>query len=91
MPLTHNIYTLGTALATRIVAPQNMSQEVHLHNMTKSSNQYIYLGGAAVTITNSIHIDPGESLALTLGPGDDLWAVSDPNGLEVGVLVVKQD
>ena len=83
-------HTLGTA-PVRIVPPSTQPQEVHIHNMTKSSNEYIFLGNSDVSDTNSIHIDPGESLALTLGPGDDLWAVSDPDGLEVGVLVVKQD
>jgi len=91
MPLSHNVYTLGTGVATQIVTPQTQSQEVHLHNMTKSSNEYIYIGGPTVSLTNSIHLDPGESLQIILGPGDSLYAVSDPDGLEVGVLTVKQD
>jgi len=65
---------------------------VYLHNMTKSSNEYIYLGGdSSITVNNSIHIDPGESINLQLGPNDSLYALSDPTGLELGVLVVKQD
>jgi hypothetical protein len=68
-----------------------MGQEVHLHNMTKSSNNYIHLGPSNITLTNSIHIDPGESITLTLGPGDDLYAFSDPDGLDLGILAVIQD
>jgi len=68
-----------------------MGQEVHLHNMTKSSNNYIHLGASNITLTNSIHIDPGESITLTLGPGDDLYAFSDPDGLDLGILAVIQD
>jgi heme/copper-type cytochrome/quinol oxidase subunit 2 len=64
-------------------------QEVTLHNMTKSSNEYIYIGPSTVTTTNSIHIDPGETLTINLASNDDLWAVSDPSGLVVGVLAVR--
>jgi len=91
MPIFTNNVTLGTA-AVQVVAPDIMQQEVHLHNMTKSSNEYIYLGGGSdITTSNTIHIDPGESITIWLGPGDPLYALSDPDGLELGILVVKQD
>lgn len=89
MPISHNIYTLGTA-PSLVVDSDNMTQEVHLHNMTKSSNEYIYIGGAAVATTNSIHLDPGDSMMLTLRPGDQLYALSDPDGLELGVLAIQK-
>jgi hypothetical protein len=64
MPLYSNLVTLGTA-AQMVVPPRSMGQEVHLHNMTKSSNNYIHLGGPwYITLSNSIHIDPGESITL---------------------------
>ena len=81
--------TLGTA-ATMIVPNDNMAQEVHLHNMTKSSNQYIHVGNSAVSTANSIHIDPGKDLTLMLRPGDALYAISDPSGLDVGVLRITK-
>jgi len=81
--------TLGTA-ATLIVPNDNMAQEVHLHNMTKSSNEYIYVGNAAVSTANAIHIDPGEDLTMMLRPGDSLYAISDPSGLDVGVLRITK-
>ena len=90
MPVYNQLLTLGTA-ASMVVPPRSMGQEVHLHNMTKSSNSYIHLGSSNITLTNSIHIDPGESITLSLGPGDDLYAFSDPSGLELGVLAVIQD
>jgi hypothetical protein len=90
MPLYTNNVTLGTA-PSLVVPPRVIPQQVYLHNMTKSSNQYIYLGGPNITTGNSIHIDPGESISLTLGPGDDLYALSDPSGLELGILAVIQD
>ena len=90
MPVKSSIFTLGTATATQIVEPDNMPQMVYMHNMTKSSNAYVFVGPSTVTTTNAIHIDPGDDLHIELRPGDDLWAVSDPDGLEVGVLTVTK-
>lgn len=89
MPIEHNLYTLGTA-PSLVVQNDNMPQEVHLHNMTKSSNEYVYIGGASVGTGNSLHLDPGESMTLTIRPGDQIYALSEPAGLELGVLVVKK-
>jgi len=81
--------TLGTA-ATLIVPAFHNAQEVHLHNMSKSSNQYIFVGSSAVGTANSIHIDPGDDLSFYLPAGDSIYAVSDPSGLDVGVLVLRK-
>lgn len=86
MPLTSKTVTLNNLTPTLIVDADNMVQEVHLHNMTKSSNQYIHFGGADMALANSIHIDPGESLTIRLFPTDRLFGMSDPTGLVVGVL-----
>jgi hypothetical protein len=83
-------HTLGTA-AARVVPPSTQPQEVHLHNMTKSSNNYIHLGNSDISLTNSIHIDPGESVEITLMSGQELYAISDPAGLVLGVLAVRHD
>lgn len=91
MPIFHNQFTCSVGTPVQICPPQLVAQEVHLHNLTKSSNEYIYIGTQSVSTANSIHLDPGASVSMTLGPGDDLWAVSDPGGLKIGVLAVKQD
>jgi hypothetical protein len=91
MPLFTRQVTLGTA-ATEIVGHDNMPHDVILHNMTKSSNQYIFYGNSDVSLTNSPHIDPGETIQFTLRAGDRLYALSDPSGLVVGVMDIrKQD
>ena len=90
MPLINAQITLGTA-ATEIVGHHNMPHPVILHNMTKSSNQYIYYGGPNVSTTNAPHIDPGETVRFTVRPGDRLYAVSDPAGLKVGVLDIRKN
>lgn len=89
MSVYHDRVTLGTA-AVEIVPAFHNAQYVMLHNMTKSSNEYVYVGSSAVGTGNSIHIDPGENLAMHLPPGDALFAVSDPSGLDVGVLVMRK-
>jgi hypothetical protein len=89
MTIFHSQVTLGTA-ATEIVGHDNMPHEVILHNMTKSSNSYIFYGGSAVSTTNAPHIDPGETIQFTLGPEDRLFAVSDPAGLVVGVMDIRK-
>jgi hypothetical protein len=90
MPLVHRQTTLGTA-ATEIVGHDNMAHDVILHNMTKSSNSFIFYGGADVSTTNAPHIDPGETIQFTLRPGDRLFAVSDPAGLVVGVMDIRKN
>jgi len=90
MPLQHRQVTLGTA-ATEIVGHDNVPHDVILHNMTKSSNQFIFYGGSAVSTTNAPHIDPGETIQFTLRPGDRLFAVSDPAGLVVGVMDIRKN
>ena len=90
MPIDSSTYTLSNTTPTLVVPNDNQAQEVHLHNMTKSSNEYIHIGGSSVGTAGSIHIDPGQNLVLNLRPGDELYAVSDPNGLELGVFRITK-
>ncbi len=69
--------------------PDNQRQVVYLHNMTKSSNEYIHIGNSDMTLLNSIHLDPGETIELQIPTGDSLYAMSDPDGLVVGVLQMQ--
>ena len=90
MTLVNRQVTLGTA-ATEIVGHDNMPHDVILHNMTKSSNEYIFYGGPDITTTNAPHIDPGETIQFTLRPGDRLYALSDPDGLVVGLMDIRKN
>lgn len=89
MPIHNANITLGTA-ASLIVGAYHNAERIYLHNMTKSSNEYIYVGGSGITTANSIHIDPGEDMVIDLPAGDELWALSNPDGLEVGILAVRR-
>ena len=85
MPIHTSQHTLGTATPVLIAGAHYMAQDVTIHNMTKSSNEYVYVGGPNVSIANGVHIDPGGTLQLKVQAGDALYAVSDPGGLKVGV------
>ena len=82
--------TLSNTVATEIVGHHNMPHDVILHNMTKSSNEFIHYGNADVTLLNSPHIDPGTTVQFTMRPGDRLFAMSNPNGLVVGVMDIRK-
>ena len=88
--ILHNRYTLTAGTPTEVVGPATQRQVAHFHNLTKSSNEFIYLGSQTVSTANSIHLDPGESKEITLEPLDTIWAVSAPSGLQLGVLIVRQ-
>jgi hypothetical protein len=90
MSMTNSIVTLsGTA---QLVAQASVNpQFVTLHNMTKSGNSYIHYGSINAGTANSPHIDPGETLQLQLLPGEALFALSDPTGLPLGVLIQRYD
>jgi len=90
MPIINSNVTLSNTTPTLVVEAHQNEQEVHLHNLTKSSNEYIHLGNSEMTLTNSIHIDPGETVRYNIPPGDELYAMSDPDGLELGVLRITQ-
>jgi len=90
MMIVSSQFVLSNTTPTKVVDASTSQQEVHLHNMSKSSNNFIHVGTSSVSTANSIHIDPASDMTLKLAPGDDLWAVSNPNGLTIGVLAVKR-
>ena len=84
------LHTLG-ATAIQVVPPSTQPQEVTMHNQNKSSNQYIHVGNADVSLLNSMHLDPAQTIKVTLMPNQALYALSDPAGLQLGVLAVRKD
>lgn len=86
MPIIASQITLGTATPALVVRSHHMAQDVSIHNQSKSSNQYAYIGGDSVSESNSIHIDPGETLQLKIQSGDVLWGISNVADLKVGVI-----
>jgi len=93
MAVRSRTFTLSISEAQRIVEPDEMPHDIVLHNATKSSNEYILMAGGsahAVGTANSMHIDPGQTVNMTLQVGDELWATSSPSGLVVQVLDIRK-
>ena len=93
MALESRKVTCSDTVAQRIVGADNMPHRAVLHNATKSSNEYIYIGGssAVANTTHGMHIDPGQTIYVDLAPNDEIWATSDPDGLEVQVLDMRRN
>lgn len=90
MPLITSQVTLGTA-AVEVVGSDNMPHDVIMHNMSKSSNEYIFYGASDVSVDNAPHLDPGQTVQFTMRPGDRLYALSSPAGLELGILDIRKN
>ena len=93
MALVSRNVTCSNVTPQRIVGADNMPHRAILHNATKSSNEYIYIGGSSAVAgtASGMHIDPGQTIYVDLAPNDELWATSDPNGLEVQVLDMRRN
>jgi hypothetical protein len=91
MPIKTAQFTLGSGVATLIVPSDTMSQLVRVHDHEHAQNSSIYVGAADVTLTTGLHIKSLETMELTLGPSDSLYAISDTAGVEVHVLRITQD
>ena len=86
--------TLSNVTATRIVGHDNMPHRAALHNATKSSNEYVYVAGGSALAFGTVagfHIDPGQTIYIDLAAEDELWATSDPDGLVVQVIDMRQN
>ena len=89
MTIASTQYTLGTAVAVKIVPAEGSIQEVHVHCETKQGNPIIYVGPAAISQSNGLHVEAGDTIKLSLPAGDDLWAVASTADTVAGVLRVK--
>jgi hypothetical protein len=91
MPVKTGQFTCSNVNRQKIVTASTQPQFVKLHNATKANNEYVFIGNDTLTLANGYHMDSGETIEVWLTPGDDLYAMSDPNGLRVHVLAVTQD
>lgn len=91
MPIYTGQFTLAQGVRVRIIPPETQPQNVCIHNHEHSQNSTIYVGNNTVTTTTGIHTRAGETSSITIGPGDELWAISDTSDVEMHVLRVTQD
>lgn len=91
MPISTAQFTLTANVARQIVQPDRMPQHVCIHNHEHAQNKQIFIGNSTVTTTTGIHAVATQTSMIMIGPGDDLWAISDENNVQIHILVVKQD
>lgn len=82
--------TLGT-VAQVIMGPSINPQLVFLHSQETATSRNIYFGGPTISATTGPHIESKESVYLKLHRGETLYAVGDPDGVVVGIMVQNQD
>lgn len=90
MPITTARFTLGTATATQIVAPDNQPQHVTIHEADHSESTTALLGASNVSAANGLHIHAAETLQFEVGPEDELWAISSQGAPVLHVMTITK-
>lgn len=92
MPVFTYAYNLAQNVRTLVVPASTQSQEVCIHNHEHSQSKEIFLGNSQVTTANGMHAVATQTSVITLGPGDDLYAISEETGtVNLRIMVVRQD
>jgi hypothetical protein len=91
MPITTTQFTLLAGVRQQIVSPSSQSQHVCIHNHEHSQNREAFIGNSSVTVTTGIHAVATQTSMITIGPGDDLWAITDDASVVMHILVIGQD
>jgi len=90
MPVSASRVTIPNGSSVQIADSDNMSQDVAITN-TNADNSIFIDGTDQVSAGQGFTIKPEESLSITLGPGDELFAIATADGVEANIIVVKAD
>ena len=93
MPIINRQVVCSNTTPVQLVGADNMPHDVIIHNATKSSNEYIWISGSSATAGTgtAMHIDDAQTVYMTLQPGDEIWAISTPNGLIAHVMDIRKE
>ena len=91
MALTNAQYTVPEDTRVKIASADNMPQQVIIHEGDHASSTTTFLGNSAVTGTTGLHIHNGETLQLTLRPGDELYAYSTQGDPVIHVIQIQNN
>lgn len=75
----------------KIVASDNMPQDVFLHEADHSESVTLYIGDSAVTASTGMHLHASQTIQLTLRPNDELYAFSSQGNPTVHVLQIQKN
>ena len=82
-------HSVGTA-RVQVASPDDNPQTVIVHDHDHNNNDYVFIGGSDVTISNGLHVPKTETLTVYLDAGDALFAVSNGGSIELHVLQTKR-
>jgi len=87
MPVKHNILLIGsTQVHVTNWNPLRSESSIIIKNISFNN---VYLGATGVTTSNyGFRLLPEQTLSVTLGPYDELYAISDSSA-EVSILVLE--
>lgn len=90
MPVKTYAYTLVNGVR-QLVVPANVEpQEVCIHNHEHATSKEIFLGNSSVTVNNGMHAVATQTSIIILNPGDELYAITAENSVELRIMVVTQ-
>jgi hypothetical protein len=95
MALTHALVTLNKNTPTIVSIPASQeepySKGVTVSIQNLSSDRFVFVGASNVsTGSYGYRIQPGDTFTIQeLGPFDDLYAVSDADNVQVGIIRIS--
>jgi hypothetical protein len=82
-------YDLVANVRTLVVGASVSVQHVCIHNHEHATSKEIFIGGPDVTVENGMHAVATQTGQIQLLPGDELFAITTQNNVNLRVLVVK--
>jgi hypothetical protein len=82
-------YDLVANVRTLVVPASVSVQHVCIHNHEHSTSREIFIGGPDVTVDNGMHAVVTQTGQVQLLPGDELFAITAQNDVNLRILVVK--
>ena len=90
MPVSNAQFTITEGTRSLIATADNMTQDVIIHEADHSQSSTTFLGDENVTNLTGLHIHNGETLQLTLRPGDELYAYAQSGNPSVHVIQIQK-
>jgi len=91
MPIINNHFTIAESTRVLVASADNMPQDIWVHEADHSESTTVLLGNATVDNTNGLHLHAGETMSMTLRPGDVLYAYSSQGAPVVHVLQIQKN
>jgi hypothetical protein len=82
-------YDLVANVRTLVVPASVSVQHVCVHNHEHSTSREIFIGGSDVTVDNGMHAVVTQTGQVQLLPGDELFAITAQDNVNLRIMVIK--